>query len=90
MVLAKVIGSVWATKKEDSLSGNKLLITRCFEPDTNKDLDIIIACDYIGAGIGDIVIITSGSGARKAQGDKEMLPIDAVIVGIVDQVDLNK
>ena len=45
---------------------------------------------YIGAGIDDIVIITSGSGARNAQGDKNMLPIDAVIVGIVDQVDLNK
>ena len=46
--------------------------------------------NYIGAGIDDIVIITSGSGARNAQGDKNMLPIDAVIVGIVDQVDLNK
>ena len=66
MVLAKVIGSVWATKKEESLSGNKLLITRVFEPDTNKDLNIVIACYYIGAGIGDTVIITSGSGTRKA------------------------
>lgn len=90
MVLAKVIGSVWATKKEEALSGSKLLIARVFEPDTNKELNILVACDYIGAGIDDIVIITSGSGARNAQGDKNMLPIDAVIVGIVDQVDLNK
>lgn len=88
MILAKVIGSVWATKKEEALEGSKLIVARVYEPDTEKLGNVIVASDYIGAGVGEIVLITTGSGSRKAQGGKDLLPIDATVVGIVDQVDL--
>jgi len=93
MFLARVEGSVVATKKDPSMSGRKLLLVRPqlvddkdptkFRPGTNT----IVAVDSVGAGIGELVIFCQGSSARLAPNLKDA-PVDAVIIGIVDTVDV--
>jgi ethanolamine utilization protein EutN len=93
MFLAKVEGAVVATKKDAGLAGRKLLIIRPqlvdeknpaqFKPGANT----VVAVDSVGAGIGELVLFCQGSSARLAPNLKEA-PVDAVIVGIVDEVDV--
>jgi ethanolamine utilization protein EutN len=93
MFLARVIGSVVATKKDAAMTGRKLLLLRPllvdeanperFKPGTNT----IVAVDALGAGIDEVVLFCQGSSARQASGMKT-LPVDAVIIGIVDTVDV--
>ena len=93
MFLAKVEGSVVATKKEASMNGRKLLLLRPqlvdekdptkFRPGSNT----IVSVDTVGAGIGEMVLFCQGSSARLAQNLKDA-PVDAVIIGIVDSVDV--
>lgn len=93
MFLAKVEGSVVATKKDPSMSGRKMLLLRpqlVDEKDPTKfrpGANTIVAVDCLGAGIGEMVIFTQGSSARLAPGMKDA-PVDAVIIGIVDVVDV--
>lgn len=89
MYLAKVIGSVVATQKSPELQGLKLLF---IQPYVNQDKKLvasgnsIVAADCVGAGVGECVLYTYGSSARLALSAKA--PVDAVIVGIVDSVDV--
>jgi ethanolamine utilization protein EutN len=93
MFLARVEGSVVSTKKEASMNGRKLLLLRPqlvddkdptkFRPGQNT----IIAVDTVGAGINEMVMFCQGSSARLAGGLKEA-PVDAVVIGIVDTVDV--
>lgn len=93
MFLARVEGSVVATKKDASMSGRKLLLVRPqlvdekdptkFRPGSNT----IVAVDSVGAGIGELVMFCQGSSARLAPNLKDA-PVDAVIIGIVDTVDV--
>ena len=93
MFLAKVEGAVVATKKDANMSGRKLLLIRPqlvddkdptrFKPGSNT----IVAVDSVGAGEGEMVLFCQGSSARLAGGLKEA-PVDAVIIGIVDSVDV--
>lgn len=93
MFLARVEGSVVATKKDASMSGRKLLLVRPqlvdekdptrFKPGANT----IVAVDSVGAGIGELVMFCQGSSARLAPNLKDA-PVDAVIIGIVDTVDV--
>ena len=93
MFLAKVEGSVVATKKDPSMSGRKLLLLRpqlVDDKDPTKfrpGMNTIIAVDSVGAGIGELVMFCQGSSARLAPNLKEA-PVDAVIIGIVDAVDV--
>ncbi len=93
MFLARIEGSVVATKKEPSMSGRKLLLLRpqlVDEKDPTKfraGLNTIVAVDTVGAGIGELVLFCQGSSARLAGGLKEA-PVDAVVIGIVDCVDV--
>ena len=93
MFLAKVEGSVVATKKDASMNGRKLLVLRpqlVDEKDRTKfrpGANTIVAVDCLGAGIGEMVLFTQGSSARLAPGMKDA-PVDAVIIGIVDVVDV--
>src|SRR5690348_7251073 len=96
MFLARVEGSVVATKKDASMSGRKLLLVRpqlVDEKDPTKfghGSNTIVAVDSVGAGIGELVMFCQGSSARLAPNLKDA-PVDAVIIGIVDTVDvLNK
>ena len=93
MFLARVEGSVVATKKDPSMSGRKLLLLR---PQLVDDKDptkfragtnTVVAVDSVGAGIGELVMFCQGSSARLAPNLKDA-PVDAVIIGIVDTVDV--
>ncbi len=92
MFLARVEGSVVATKKDANLSGRKLLILRpqlVDDKDPTKfrsGVNTIIAVDSVGAGLGEMVMFCQGSSARLAPNLKNA-PVDAVVVGIVDTVD---
>ena len=93
MFLARVEGSVVATKKDASMNGRKLLLLRpqlVDEKDPAKfrpGVNTIVAVDSLGAGLGEMVMFCQGSSARLAPGMKD-LPVDAVIIGIVDSVDV--
>src|SRR5216683_1841808 len=93
MFLAKVEGSVVATKKDPAMNGRKLLLLRpqlVDEKDPSKfrsGANTIVAVDSVGAGIGELVMFCQGSSARLAAGLKDA-PVDAVIIGIVDSVDV--
>src|SRR5690242_7914144 len=93
MFLAKVEGSVVATKKDPSMAGRKLLLLRPQLVD-DKDasrfragVNTIVAVDSVGAGVGEMVLFCQGSSARLAPNLKDA-PVDAVIIGIVDVVDV--
>lgn len=94
MFIAKVTGSVIATQKVDSMVGNKLLVVEPYrlEPQDRRSLvttgRTFIAVDMLGAGVGDYVLITQGSSARLTPETKS-LPIDCVVVGIVDQAHID-
>lgn len=80
MVIGKVIGTVVSTRKNDDLTGCKLMVVEnIWEKEQNK----YVAVDQVGAGIGDFVLVTYGSAARMGVG-KEYSSIDAAIVGIID------
>ena len=93
MFLAKVEGAVVATKKDPSMSGRKLLLLRpqlVDDKDPTKfrpGVNTIVAVDSVCAGIGEMVLFTQGSSARLAPSLKDA-PVDAVIIGIVDTVDV--
>ena len=85
MVLARVIGTVVATRKDPRLEGKKLLICRPLDPDGKDEKGYFVAVDTVTAGFSEHVLIVQGSSARMAQGCKDT-PVDAAIVDIVDQV----
>lgn len=85
--LGKVVGNVWATKKETSLNGHKLLVIQGMISETERKQELTIATDIIGAGVGDVVLVVRGGSARYAIGSPNT-PIDAAIVGIVDSVEI--
>lgn len=88
MKVAKVIGTIWSTRKDDRLSGHKLLIVQPLDVTNGaSDHAPIVAADVIGAGVGETVIIVGGSSARHAAGGPEV-PVDASVVGIVDNFEL--
>ncbi len=93
MFLARVEGSVVATKKDASMTGRKLLLVRpqlVDEKDPTKfrpGANTIVAVDSVGAGLGELVMFCQGSSARLAPNLKDA-PVDAVIIGIVDSVDV--
>ena len=86
MIIAKVIGNVWASHKEDSLSGMKLMVVEQLDYSDKVVGNPIVAADVVGAGIGEKVIVVEGSSAKKAF-ENNNVAIDAAIVGIVDGVD---
>lgn len=89
MIMAKVIGNIWATRKDDTLNGLKFLVVKPMDYCKEGDAPTFIATDIIGAGIGETVLVTKGSSARKVLG-KDNIPIDATIVGIIDMVEVEK
>lgn len=89
MVLGKVIGNVWATRKDDKLVGLKLLIVRHVELDYKPRNSYVVAADTVGAGVGEIVLITTGSSARQSK-LTEGKPVDAVISAIIDKLDVGE
>ena len=88
MVLGKVIGNVWATRKDQKLTGLKLLIVRSVDLDYKEKETFVVAADSVGAGVGEIVLYCTGSSARQTEAT-ENRPVDAVIMAIVDKLEKN-
>jgi ethanolamine utilization protein EutN len=95
MFVAKVTGSVVSTQKVASMTGQKLLVVEPFRLDEKQRKSLVstgrtfITVDTLGAGEGDFVLVTQGSSARLTPETKE-LPIDAIIIGIIDSVHIEK
>ncbi len=87
MFVGIVIGNVWATKKEDALNGLKLMVVQRVEPSTDERLESLVAADCVGAGIGEQVLVVTGSSARMALSSTS-IPVDAAIIGILDEVEI--
>lgn len=82
MVIATLIDTIWATRKSEKLNGLKLMIAEISVG--ARAGERLIVCDVIGAGIGDRVIVTMGSAARRMLED-DLIPVDAAVVGIIDE-----
>lgn len=90
MKTGRVIGNIWATRKEERLAGLKLLVIQPINLLNDKSIEYpIVAADLIGAGVGEKVIYVSGSSARGAAGSQE-IPVDATVVGIVDDQEIEE
>ncbi|MFN7919098.1 MAG: EutN/CcmL family microcompartment protein [Bryobacteraceae bacterium] len=89
MILARVSGTVVATRKDPRLEGKKLLILQPVSPEGKPEGNYVIAVDTVSAGNRELVIAVSGSSARMAEGCKDT-PVDTSIVGIVDSVSLDE
>ena len=86
MTLGKVIGTVWATRKDEQLVGLTLQLVRELNLDGTLKDRFLVAVDSVGAGVGETVLFTQGSSARQTEVTKNR-PIDAVITAIVDKMD---
>ena len=89
MFLAKVVGTVWSTKKTPDLEGVRFLIVHPYDLDKEPTRNIVVVADRLGAGTGEMVICAFGKAARSAIGNQDM-SIEAAVVGIVDRVDISE
>lgn len=83
MIVGKVVGTIVSTRKNEKLIGQKLMIVEPVKT-MNANISRLVAIDNIGAGVGEYVLVALGSGARVGCG-LETAPVDAAIVGIVDE-----
>lgn len=95
MKLGRVVGNVVATRKDERLVGHKLLVIQVLRPEAGRQLTaadekdgFVVAVDLVGAGLGETVLFCSGSSAR-ASAAEGASPIDAAVVGIIDDIDVN-
>lgn len=88
MQLGRVVGTVVATRKDERLTGAKLLVVRTQDPHGKDEQAYLVAVDTVDAGTNDRVLVVTGSSARMAAGQKDA-PVDAAIVGIVDAVEVS-
>ena len=89
MILGKVVGTVWATRKDEQLVGMKLQIVQHVELDYSLKSSFVVAVDSVGAGVGEIVLVAQGSSARQTALTHNK-PVDAVIAAIVDKLDVSR
>ena len=87
MLLAKVIGNVWSTKKQEKILALRLLLVQPLGEDLEPVGNALVAADEIGAGFGEMVIVSQGSPAMQAFSKAELIPVDAVVIGIVDNLE---
>ena len=88
MYLGRVIGTVWSTKKDENLVGAKFLIVRELSLELKEKDRFVVAVDSVGAGEGEVVLVATGSSSRMTSFTKDK-PVDAVIMGIVDKLDVS-
>jgi ethanolamine utilization protein EutN len=89
MLLAKIVGTVVATRKDPRLVSSTLLVVRPMDPRGKAEGNYLVAIDTVDAGVGETVLIVSGSSARMAAGLKDC-PVDAAVVGIIDEIELTE
>ena len=89
MLICEVVGNIWATKKDSSMGGAKLMMVKQIDYFSDMEGDVFVAADIVGAGVGERVLVVSGSTARRALG-RDDVSIDSVIVGIIDSVEVER
>ena len=87
MEIGRVIGTVWATKKDEGIIGQKLLVIDVMKRLRQEKQSLLVAADVTGAGVGDMVLVLKGNSARSVVGNGKV-PVDAAVVGIIDSLDL--
>ena len=88
MYLARVVGDVVSTHRHQNLGGRKLLLVRRLDLHDNEEGTEVIALDVIGVGRGEKVLVVQEGGAARALFKNDKIPVQAVVVGVVDRVDL--
>ena len=88
MIIGRVVGTCVATRKDEKLEGMKLLVVQQTDVMGKNAGGVVVAVDSVGAGLHEIVLMASGSSARQTQTTQNK-PVDAVIMGIVDTLELN-
>lgn len=85
MFIGRVIGTIWATRKEERLEGLKLLVVRELDLDLKPKANFVVAADIVQAGVGEVVLVSTGSAARQSPlVDKR--PVDALVMAVVDNL----
>ncbi|MDC7288282.1 EutN/CcmL family microcompartment protein [Blautia schinkii] len=87
MEIGRVIGNVWATKKDEGISGQKLLVIDIMRSRNPEKESLMVAADVTGAGVGDMVLVLRGTPARMIVGDGRT-PVDAAVVAIIDSLEI--
>ena len=86
MIIARILGTVVSTQKDERLHGKKLLIVKPINLDGTDQSSYLVAVDTVGAGYHERVIVVAGSSARLAEGNKDC-PVDSAIIGVIDTID---
>ncbi|NND72500.1 MAG: EutN/CcmL family microcompartment protein [Rhodothermales bacterium] len=89
MILGRVVGTVWATRKDSQLVGMKFQIVQEVDLDYKLKSKFVVAVDSVGAGVGEVVLVAQGSSARQTE-QTHNKPVDAVITAIVDKLDVSE
>jgi len=89
MTLGRVVGTVVATRKEQTLEGLRFMLVRLVDPDGKETGAFVVAADAVGAGPEEMVLVASGSSARQTQATNNR-PVDAVIMAIVDTWEIDR
>lgn len=87
MLVGRVVGTVWATQKDPTLEGVRMLMVRPFTTGKEESQEVVVAGDPIGAGVGETVLVAFGRAARTVLGSQDM-GWQVAVVGIVDSIDL--
>lgn len=87
MIIARILGTVVSTQKDERLHGKKLLIVKPINLDGSDQNGYLVAVDTVGAGFHEKVIVVGGSSARLAEGNKDC-PVDSAIIGVIDTIDV--
>ena len=85
MIIARILGTVVSTQKDERLHGKKLLIVKPINLDGSDQSGYIVSIDTVGAGFHEKVIVVAGSSARMAEGNKDC-PVDSAIIGVIDEI----
>lgn len=88
MILGKVVGNVWSTKKNEKIHALRMLFVQPLDKALAPAGQMMVAADEIGAGSDDLVLITRGGPAQHAFSRNESIPVDAVVIAIVDSLEM--
>ena len=89
MIIARILGTVVSTQKDQRLHGKKLLIVKPINLDGTDQSGYIVAVDTVGAGFHEKVLVVAGSSARLAEGNKDC-PVDSAIIGVIDSYEFDE
>ena len=88
MIYGRVVGTIWATRKDPQLEGLTLQVVERAELDGTPTSSFVVAVDTVSAGVGELVLVAQGSSARQTSKTRDR-PVDAVIMAIVDDIEVN-